>query len=129
MKKLLIILTLAALSACQKKTDTVADPSKAVITITAPLPGHTYHSGDTVHIKATVTYPGELHGYETKITDTATGNIAYDNALHVHSDHLDIDETWPCMGTKPLALKMDLVVEIDHDGTSVSKTILFNYTP
>ncbi len=130
MRYILSILLLAVtLTACQKKDTTTPDAAKVTISITAPVAAQTFHSGDTVHINATVSYPAELHGYEVKITDTLTGTILYDDAQHVHNDHFDISDTWVNTGTQATTLKLELTTEIDHNGTTAAKSIYLNYQP
>lgn len=128
MKKLLIagLLLTAGLYSCQKKNN-ITDPTKVVIDITSPKAGQVYHKGDSVVISATVNYPSELHGYEVKITDTVTGLILYDVAQHVHNDHFDINYTWTGGLTTTTYLKMEVIAEVDHDGTSAEKQTSFLY--
>ena len=130
MRYLLIMPVFAmALCSCQKKDTTVSDPAKAVINIASPLANHNYHSGDSVHVSATVTYPGELHGYEVKVTDTVSGYIIYDNAQHLHDDHFDINLAYLASGNSAQILKLELITDIDHNGTEARSTLYFNYTP
>ena len=130
MKQTLIILVLAlTFSACQKKDTTTPDAANVTISITAPVAEQLFRRGDTVHINATVSYPSELHGYELKIVDSATGNILYDEDEHVHNDHFDINSTWVDTATTAATLKLELTVEVDHNGTEATKTIYFDYVP
>jgi len=117
------------LSACQKKDETVADASNVVTTITSPQSGQQFRSGDTVFIRANISYPSELHGYELKITDTATGAVLYDDDQHVHSDKIVIEDQWISAATKPLGLKLSIVTEIDHDGHEAEKEVTFGVIP
>jgi len=130
MNKLIIFLVLlSGLYSCQKKSEVTADPSQAVFTISSPVPGHIYHAGDTVHISASISYPAELHGYELKITDTITGNIVYDDAQHVHSDHFDVSAVYVPSGTQPLGLRLQLIAEVDHNGSVAQQMVRFAYQP
>ena len=131
MKYLIIFIITATLGlfGCQKKDTTTPDVAKVTFNITSPQPAHVYRTGDSVHINATVTYPSELHGYELRITDTTTGYIVYDNAQHVHSDHFDINETWATSGNSAQILKLELITDIDHNGTEAKTTVFFSYMP
>lgn len=130
MKQTLIIILLSILfTACQKKDTTTPDAANVTISITSPVTAQVFRSGDTVHINASVSYPSELHGYEVKITDTATGNILYDDAEHVHNDHFEIRDVWVNTGTQPATLKLELTTEVDHNGTEAEKTVYFSYMP
>ncbi len=131
MKALLFILLLLSVTifSCQKKDNITPDATKVTMIITRPDSAQVFRSGDTVHINATVSYPSELHGYEVKIIDTTTGYILYDDAQHVHDDHFIISDTWVCSGTQPAVLKLELIAEVDHNGTDAIKTLFFNYLP
>lgn len=127
----IILLSLLAVTlySCQKKDTTTADPAKVTMSILSPASQHVYHSGDTIKINATVSYPSELHGYEVKIVDTATGNILYDNAQHVHDDHFDISQYYIYTGTQPVYMKLQLSAEVDHNGNEAEQDVYFQYQP
>jgi hypothetical protein len=123
------LLVCTTLAACQKTDGVTPDPAKVTISISSPLAGQIFHSGDTVYINANVTYPSELHGYEVKITDTNSGFIVYDDAEHIHDDHFTISDKWPCTTSLPLGLKLELIANIDHTGDEADKAISFVCTP
>ncbi|MEO6832152.1 MAG: hypothetical protein ABI378_07185 [Chitinophagaceae bacterium] len=118
-----------SLSACQKSSDSAPDASKVAFTISSPMPGQSFRSGDTVSIQATVNYDNELHGYEVKIEDTASGFILYDDAQHVHNDHFVISDTWVANATQTTALKLSIIATVDHDGTTARKDLYFEMKP
>jgi hypothetical protein len=121
--------TLTLLCACQKKDDMAPDANKVVMNITSPRAGQTFRSGDTVFIKATVNYPGELHGYEVKVVDTTTGFIVYDVARHIHDDKFVIDDKWVSSASQPTTLKLSIIAEIDHSGDDARKDLSFQIVP
>lgn len=131
MRSIILIstITLIALSGCQKKDNTVADPAGVDISIASPADGQVYHNGDTISIDADVNYISELHGYEVKVIDTASGFIVYDDAQHVHDDHFTIRDQWINTGTQAIGLKLTLTAVIDHDGNTATKDIFFQYRP
>ncbi len=131
MKQLLLITILFStiLFSCQKKDDTTPDIAKTTLTLDSPIEGQTFHTGDTVHIDASVTSPTELHGYEVKITDTATGNILFDQAYHVHDDHFAVHEYWVNSLNKTTVLKFELIAFLDHDGLDATKQVFFTAQP
>ena len=129
-KKIIIPLAvLTSLSSCQKKVDTVPDANKVVMNITSPQAGQTFHNGDTVYIKATVNYPGELHGYEVKVVDTASGFIVYDEAQHIHDDKFVIDDKWVGTATQLTTLKLSISAIVDHNGDDARKELNFQIVP
>jgi hypothetical protein len=113
-------------AACQKKDNTPADPDKVNIAWTQPYDGQEYHKGDTVFINSDITYSTELHGYEISITDSATGTVYFADDEHVHGDHFSINEFWVDTLSSPAKLKVQLTVEIDHDGHEASKSLYLN---
>lgn len=125
---ILFIAIFLIISSCQKNNNTTPDASKAVITILSPQEGHIYHKGDTVFVKATVTYPSEMHGYEVEITDS-TGGVRFDTDVHAHADQFNINYSWVATGSQATSLKQDLTIEIDHNGTVANKSVQFLYRP
>ncbi len=123
---LFITIILFAIS-CQKKDSTTPDAAKVTIGISSPTRGQAFRVGDTTHIHATVSYPSELHGYELTVTDSATGNVLFDADEHVHDDHFDIDQTFVYADTVAATLKLDLTVEIDHNGNQKDTSLYFYY--
>lgn len=115
--------------ACQKNNSTVPDAAKIAITFAAPLPSTTYHMGDTVHIAATITYAGQMHGFELKLQDSATGNILMDEVKHAHSNKLDVQATWVPVGNVEQVLQLSLIATVDHQGISAEKSVTFHYHP
>jgi len=127
---IIIILIIAlGLYSCQKKDNTAPDATKVVFNITSPAAGQIYHKGDSVHVKANITYTGELHGYEVKVTDTASGEILYDDAQQIHNDHFDITDAFSETGIKALGLKLTLTVKLDDNGDVATNTVNFLYQP
>lgn len=123
---LFITIILFAIS-CQKKDSTTPDPSKVAISISSPTGGQVFHLGDTVNMKASVSYPSELHGYEMKVTDSATGLVLFDADEHVHNDHFDIEQSFTYSDTIAATLKLELSVEIDHNGNEKDTALYFYY--
>jgi hypothetical protein len=130
MKQTIIaFMLLLALSACQKNNNTIVDPSKVVINITSPKANQVFKSGDSILIDAAVSYPSELHGYEVRITDTLSGFILYDSAVHVHNNQFNVSDVWNCTTTKALGLKLDVIADIDHNGTQGIQSLRFECNP
>lgn len=124
-----VILLAIGASSCQKKDNTPATADQVQINIMSPTPGQIFQQGDSVHLNAKVTFVTELHGYELKITDTATGFIVYDDDEHVHDDHFDISDVWLDTLAQPATLRLDLEAVVDHDGTVATKTIYLQTHP
>ena len=130
--KFQILITLIAglvIAGCQKKDEVAADPSKVNFQISSPTNGQTFHVNDSVLIKGNIDYPSELHGYEVKIVDTVTGTIIYDQANHVHSDKIVIDNSWTASATQPTELKLTVITYIDHDNHTAQKDLKIKIVP
>jgi hypothetical protein len=121
--------SLMLLSACQKDGSIAADPARLTVTISSPAPRQIFRSGDTVLMAATLRYPSQLHGYELKLTDSATGTIVYDIARHVHSDRFTISERWISTASVPSVIRLTLTASIDHEGGTASEARTFTVLP
>jgi hypothetical protein len=123
LKSSIIIFILAGVSACQKKDTTPAQADKITIDLTNPKDGQVYHKGDTVKMQAAVSYISELHAYEMSIKNKTTNEVVYDVYEHVHSDKINIDTWWVDSVSVATELKLELTVQIDHDGHETTKEI------
>lgn len=122
------IATTVILASCHKEERT-EEPAKVDITISAPMDGQVFKSGDTVQITANGTSTGELHGYETQITDTATGTIVFDDEQHAHTDHFAVNSKWAGTVTGPVVLRVSVTAVVDHNGNTVKKEVYFKMEP
>ncbi len=132
MKQIIALLALCCaitLTACHKKASDPVPQYFPSINILSPQAGHIYHNGDTVIVRATVTYDGELHGYEARVTDTVTGAVAFDQAEHVHADSFYVDKYYVASGAQPLTLRLKLSAETDHSGGGASQEVIYYYQP
>ncbi len=116
-------------SACQKDDNVTPDPQQVSATILSPQAGQIFHSGDTVLIRARVSYPSELHGYEIKLSDSATDSVIYDIAQHTHADSFDISEVWVAGTSQARTVNLSLITIIDHDGATARKDVAFKLLP
>jgi len=129
MKSIIPIFLIILCCACQKKSSAPPDPGKVTITITSPTQGSIYRAMDTIAIVADVAYTDEMHGYEVKVTDSATGDILYDKAEHTHTDHFAIAEKWQPGIAKELTLKLTITAAVDHSGVDARKVLTFKLKP
>jgi hypothetical protein len=113
-----------AIASCQKSTNDVpATPSKVSMTIYSPTNGTSLRLGDTLRLNAAVSYISELHGYAISMTDSATGSVVWTKEAHVHDDQFTIAEHWVDTLSRPATLRLNLSVEIDHDGNEADTTL------
>lgn len=115
---------------CHKKDDDDNDvtPSSVSINVSDPADGQNYHSGDTVYIKAAISAPGELHGYEVQIKDAA-GNALFDDAQHTHADKFNVSEKWAIASSAPADLTATIIVYVDHNGAEAKKNLSLHIVP
>lgn len=124
-----LVLIIVLLSSCQKDNNVPAQPDKVKMNITSPTAGRQYKKGDTLHINADVSYISQLHGYEVKIIDIASGDVIYDAEGHVHGASVNIDERWVDTLSVAKTLKVQIAAIIDHDKNTSIKEIVVNSQP
>lgn len=117
------------LGACQKNEAIEPDPAKVSMQISSPLPGQVYRSGDTVRLRAEVRYPGQLHGYELRLVDSATGTVVHDIARHTHADSFSVDAYWVSAAVRPATVKLILTASIDHESNEGRSEFSFYVRP
>lgn len=93
------------------------------MTIYSPTSGTSLRLGDTLRLNAAVSYISELHGYTISMTDSATGAMLWTKEAHVHDDQFTIAEQWVDTLSRPAVLRLNLSVEIDHDGNEADTTL------
>ena len=121
-----VLVTGLALAGCQKKDEVVAAPDELTVAITSPAEGSTFGAGTKVPIRATVSYPSELHGFQVTIRDAVSGESFFSFDEHVHSDHFVIDTAWmPTLG-KTTALTATITTAINHEGKQDSREVHFS---
>jgi len=122
-----MLFLLAASTACKKTDQTIAPaPTAATITITSPSEGQTFRAGDTVHVRATVQYSGEMHGWKADITDSAGSTVRWTTGeVRAHSDRFDVDEVWIPTGTQAGTARLRLRTAVSHGGQGAEKDVLF----
>lgn len=130
MKKIALLVPVAALmltAACKKDKDST--PAPATITITSPTEGETIDHGDSVNIRATITYPTDLHGYEAWVLNTDNGDTLMDIDEHAHGTSIAIDTGFVNHVTVHTACQLTIRAEIDHDGHYTDKSVVFHLHP
>ena len=127
---LVVMIVTLAMSSCKKKKDTMqANVSAVTISVLSPVEGHIYSSGDTVYVKASIGYAGMLHGYEIRVTDTATDAVLFDVAEHSHSDSFVVDDYFVVSGTEEIVLLLDVRAEVEHGGEIAERQLYCVFRP
>jgi len=95
--------------------------------ITSPAEHTTFMLGDTVHISSMFETTGEVHGYSVKIINLSNNNEeVFSKEEHAHESPIHIHEMWVNNVTMHSDMRLDITVEIDHDGTEEVKSIGFH---
>lgn len=116
--------TLLSLSACQKRDDSSMNTADLNIQIETPTLGQSFSKGDTVLIRATASYKGELHGYEISI-QTADSTELWQIDKHAHGNNIHVDTFWINDRNTAETLNLQLTVEADHEGNKKKTSIQF----
>lgn len=134
MKKMKLFATINGLAlvvfcGCQKKDTTPVQTDKVSVAISSPVEGQIYRKGDTVKINAAVSYISELHGYELKLINKSNNQELFMTDQHSHSDKYNVSAIWVDTLTSATTLKLELVVEVDHNGNTTTKEINLQSQP
>jgi hypothetical protein len=118
------------IAASCKKQDDNAGPAGTSVTIASPTPGQVFHVGDTVRIQGTAQYAGQLHGYEVTAADSATNTARWSSGTqHAHNNVLDIVQYWTPGADALGAVKIAVVVAVDHEGTEAREEVVIRVAP
>jgi len=120
-----------ALAACNKHAGDVDEPiPTATITITNPTDGAVYKNGDSIRIQGLAIASANMHGYEVSIKNAADTSVVYfSQHIHDHNDTLQINQAWQDTLTTATKLQVQVLVVLDHDGHTASKTASATTSP
>lgn len=98
--------------------------------ITSPEDHKTFMLGDTVHIEAMFETIDEVHGYSVKIINLSNNNEeVYVMEEHAHDSPIHIHAMWVNNVADHSDMRLDIAVQIDHDGTEEVKSVSFHCMP
>lgn len=124
---LFALLTITLFS-CKKDKEDHEDFSGS-ITVTAPAESSTITGGSTFMVTGSIEGNTEMHGYMITVYNQNDQSIVYSNSLDAHSEEYTLNETVTHTLTAATPLKLVIDVEVDHDGESMTKEVLFQYQP
>lgn len=101
------------------------EPVTATLTLLEPQPGDTIAAGDSLHMHGTVVGSGELHGYSLTLTNLTTNQVVFSGSTTNHATSYAFDEHWVNMIGATSNMKLSLIVNLDHDGTTASQSLEF----
>lgn len=112
--------------ACKKDDEVTFEGS---LTISAPATNDTIHGGTTFPITGTITGNVEMHGYQVTVYNQTDQTVVYSSTEENHASEFSINQTVNHTLTVGTPLRLVVEVEVDHDGTSMTKEVLFYFKP
>lgn len=100
-------------------------PITATLTFLEPQAGDTVIAGEALHMHGTVVGSGELHGYSLTLTNLTTNQVVYSGSNATHQSSYAFDEHWVNMEGATSIMKLSLVVNLDHEGNTTTKSVEF----
>lgn len=107
---------------CEKDDSTAPVPT-ITINIQSPTEGAIVSHGDTLHIRATVTSPVQLHGYEWKLRNKANSTELATSDEHVHELNFSIAGDYINNVTDTINAELEIIVEVDHEGDQATHKV------
>lgn len=129
MKLTISLFTVLAITlfSCKKEDDHV--DFSGSISITSPAANDTINGGNTFTVTGSITGNTEMHGYMITVYNQNDQSVVYTNTASGHSDAYTLNENVIHTLTAATPLRLVIDVEVDHDGESLTKEVLFQYQP
>lgn len=115
------ILGLALLALSCKKDE--AGTVTATINIIEPSSTDTVTFGEELHLEGNITADGDMRGYTLTMTNTKNATNLLSFAQENHASAYSFHEHWVNNLTDTTIVKCTVEVEVNHDGTKVSKDV------
>lgn len=112
-----------------KKDDGSCIYPEAQLVISSPEADAMYGLGDEVQITAQATHTESMHGWELFLVNTTSGDTVHSIAAHEHGTSMEISSTWVNDVAGHSDMKLTIVVETDHSGTTIEKHLHFHCHP
>ncbi len=133
MKKNIILLSILSatvlIQSCKKDKEEDHEHAEVNITITYPTYSTHLHLNDTLDIEADITSNIEIHGYEATLKNVTADTIVWSTSEHEHMTNYHIHGSWINDVTDTSDMQLTIIAEVDHDGTTESKTVSFICLP
>lgn len=112
-----------------KKDDGSCVYPEAQLVISSPEAGAMYGLGEAVQITAQATHFESMHGWELFLVNTTTGDTVHSADDHAHGTELNISSSWINDVDDHSDMKLTVVAEIDHSGSTIEKHVHFHCHP
>lgn len=124
-----LAILLVAFASCHKKKSSTATPFTGTITVDSPAVNDTVHGGSTFLITGTITGNVQMHGYHIVIYNQVDQSVVYETVSVDHETAYTLHETATHTLTATTPLRLLIEVAGDHEGSTITKEVLFAYTP
>jgi hypothetical protein len=135
LKLFILTLIFTAVTACEKdahshhKVEEIQQEDLKIEYI-LPEPNSTYKNGEELIISGNIICNHELHGYQVSIVGKCCEKTEYfRKSKHSHGKELMFYEKWTVSVEKPETVYVLIDVAIDHEGTTVTDTLVVNLVP
>lgn len=125
----LFLLLAVAFSSCKKDEQNEETAFSGNIVLNSPENGTVISGGSGFQIIATITGNKEMHGYVLTLYNNNDQTVLYTSHDLDHATSYSINELATHNLTVSTPLKLVIEVEVDHDGETMKKEILFSYQP
>jgi hypothetical protein len=112
-----------------KKDDGSCIYPEAQLIISSPESDAMYALGDEVQITAQATHTESMHGWELFLVNTSTGDTVHSADAHVHGTVLNISSSWVNDVEVHSDMKLTVIAELDHSGSTIVKHVHFHCHP
>ena len=124
------LLLAVSITSCKKEnTEDEATKEKPVFTFTSPFENQVYAFGDTVKIRGTITAGYDMHGYNVKLFNVASGMNVLNQGYHEHGGDFNVNESWKNTVSDTIQMKIIVDAAIDHEGNLATKEITITCHP
>jgi hypothetical protein len=125
------LITLAlSISSCSEEETPVIDNPQVEFNIQNPSSGAMFHSGDTVRVQGTITYPKSMHGYELSLINSSQNDtMVFSEHEHIDSKSIEINTFWVNDVKHHSNMELHIDAMTDHFGAFERKTITFHCHP
>ncbi len=130
--KILFFATLflaAATQSCKKDEEHDHEDVEVNISIASPTNTMHLHLNDNLDIIATISSNIEIHGYEATLKNLTADSTVWSMSEHEHGTSYSINGSWINDVVDISTMQLTIVAEVDHDGTTETKTVSFMCLP
>ena len=124
-----MLLLVLAVASCKKDDKEEETAFSGTIVLNSPENGTVISGGSGFQIIATISGNKEMHGYVLTVYNETNQSVVYTSNNLNHATAYSINETATHNLTVATPLRLVIEAEVDHDGQTLKKEILFSYQP